>query len=108
MKKLGVIPIELDEQLLSSGQREIVKILGVIQSRLFSSEYTSQLVPLDVRDDILNVVLVLNGDSDLVQKPEETIEVDANTLQIIPSEEPKPDSLDDSRVKDDCSLTLVE
>jgi len=87
MRKLGVIPIELDEQLLSSGKREIVKILGVIQSRLLSSED----IPVSTREDVLNVVLVLNGDSDLIQKEEESIEVDANTLQII---EPKLNSLD--------------
>lgn len=87
MRKLGVIPIELDEQLLSSGKREIVKILGVIHSRLLSSED----IPLETREDVLNVVLALNGDSDIIQKEEESIEVDANTLQI---GEPKLNSLD--------------
>lgn len=97
MQKHRVFTVEIDEQVLSSGKREIVKILNAIYQGVISiRSYYSSLVSEKASSDILNVILVLNGDSDLVQKPEESIEVDANTLQIIPSEEPRPNSLDDS------------
>jgi hypothetical protein len=94
LKKLGILILELDEQLLSSEKREIAKILEVVyEGVIHIRSYFSSLLPLDTCVDMLNVVLVLNGYPDLVQKEEETIEVDANALQIIQAEEEKSNSI---------------
>jgi hypothetical protein len=97
LEKHHVLTVELGEQLLSSEKREVAKILdaiywGVVQSRA----YYSFIIPEDKVRDILNVDLIINGYPDLVKQEEESVEVDANSLQIINSKDQKPDSIKDS------------
>jgi len=95
LRNIGVINVEIGEQVLASGKIEIVKILNVIYDKI-SNDAVLSLLPKNSRDEFLTMILILNGYPELVQKEEESIEVGANTLQLIETEEPKPSSLDDS------------
>lgn len=95
LRNIGVINVEIGEQVLASGKIEIVKILNAIYDKV-SNDAVLSLLPKNSRDEFLTMILILNGYPELVQKEEESIEVGADTLHIIQIEEQNPNSLRES------------